>query len=411
MAVSYRSLAKERGRTVAGTFDNGPTVGKVIRDADTMRQHARYVIELDHHGDVVDHYLNDSKAHHVDCIVVLAPAKFMSKQVDQAVALEIGFSRFVPYKMTEFKASKPGKKKQVKIIQERTRVGTLPWNVMERLLPVLWHAIQVCVDKRMETWTRARFVQEYDGKRGLKVYEAWITIRIPKDQPHLFAVLRLKDEKDRCSPGKNYAFSAEIIHREISSFRKLKASYHGNYPDEIIKGSGSLRMIADWMKKNIKYRGYTDRSFDAIRKLLAKHASESRRIFDEVCRIFKVPKAPCDKHLDEFEPLINDHKELLVRSCTLRPVRVARREQKRSEKTDKQGAKHALNCYTISILGSKEHMLRLEERNSYNRLSIEMPEKISPITFIPRNSEEDADIPWDPPHGELKTGTNDIIPF
>lgn len=411
MKISHRSLSEERSRTGKGTFAPGATVGKVIRDAENMREYARYVIVLDHSGDVVDHYLNDSKGHLIDSIVVLAPAKFLGECVDYAVALEIGLSRFVPYKMTEFKTNKPGKKKQVKVIQERTRVGTLPWGITTRLLPVLWRAIQICVDKRMETWTRARFVQEYFGQRGMSVYESWITIRIPKDQPLIYTVLRLKDEQDRTSPGKTYAASAEIIHREIGLFRKLKVSYRGAYPDEVIRGSSSLRMIADWMKKNIKYRAYTNRSFEAIHKILLGYDGESLRIFKELCRVFKVPNAPRDNQLDTFESSLGEHKELLLSGCTLRPCRVIKREQKRNAETEKKGPKHALDCYTISILGSKDHMRELDERNTRNRLAFETSAKPSQVEVI---SECDDDIPWDPPvcvGGNLSPDTDDEPPF
>lgn len=252
MSRYVHSPAGGLNRTPKGTFSAGHTLEKVHRDAAMMEKYAKYVIRLDESGNVTNHYRNKTLHRLVDCIVVLAPAKFCSEYVEQAVALEIGLSRFVPYRAAEFKDGQ-----QTHFLPERTKIGTLPWATIRRMLPILYHAIQTCVDKRMETWTRAKLVQENIGKRGMTVYESWLTIRIPKDQPLLYALLRLKDEADRKHVGRNYAFVAEKVIEEIACFRKLQASHREKYPDETIKKSTRLDMVTSWMKKNIKYLRYS----------------------------------------------------------------------------------------------------------------------------------------------------------
>lgn len=378
MKVDYRSLAKERIRTEAGKFATGVTIGKVERDAATMKEKALYVIELDSKGNVLKHYSNPPFHKLLDCIVVLAPAQFQGVRVAQAVALEIGLSRFVPYKATEVKSVRPNNKKQCEVVRERQHVGILPWKVTEKLLPILWLAIQICVDQKMEQWTKARLIQDpvedtsKPGSKNLFVYEAWITIRIPKNYPLIHAILRLKDEMDRTKTGKNYAHVAEIIRREFSLFRKLKASYKEDYPDEVLKKSKILYSLAGWIKKNIQFRGYTTRSVYAIRMLLQEKNLQDVTLFDDICRVFKVPKAPPDIFLDMCEPLLGNRKAQLVEDCSLRPCRVFKLEKKRKV--------HALECFTIAIIGGREHMERLDARNTRNRLNA-------------NQAQEDSDIP------------------
>ena len=366
MKVDYRSLAQERTRTEAGTFARGVTIGKVERDAATMKEKALYVIELDSKGNVLKHYSNPPFHKLLDCIVVLAPAQFQGVRVAQAVALEIGLSRFVPYKATEVKSFRPNNKKQCKVVRERQHVGVLPWKVTEKLLSTLWLAIQICVDQKMEHWTKARLIQDpiedisKSRPRNLVVYEAWITIRIPKDYPLIHAILRLKDEADRTKIGKNYTYVAEIIRREFNLFRNLKAFYKGDYPDEVLKKSNILYSLAGWIKKNIQFRGYTMRSVNAIRTLLQEKNSADVTLFDDMCRVFKVPKAPPDIFLDTCEPLLGNKKAQLVEGCSLRPCRVYKYEKKRKV--------HAQECFTIAIIGGREHMEWLDARNTRNRL-------------------------------------------
>jgi hypothetical protein len=340
-----------------------------------MEKYAKYVIRLDESGNVTNHYRNKARHRLVDCVVVLAPATFYGEYVEQAVALEIGLSRFVPYRAAEFK-----EREQTHFLPERTKIGTLPWSTVRRMLPTLYHAIQTCVDKRMETWTRAKLVQENIGKRGMTVYESWLTIRIPKDQPLLYALLRLKDEADRKHVGRNYAFVAEKIVEEIACFQRLQASHRGRYPDETIKKSARLAVVTSWMKKNITYRGYTKRSLEIVRALIAEQDIESLHIFDRACKIFKLPSPRVDTFLDQSEKSLGKEKEKLLGDCTLHPCHVVKREKKRTQ--------HAKNCFTISIFGSKEHMIRIDRRNVANRLSGSQAKSSKDLP-------SDDDIPWD----------------
>lgn len=274
--MSYHTLSKERTRAKTGTFTKTPTVGKVIRDAKTMKDLASYVIELDTEGNVKNHYCNPPFGQILDCIVVLAPAKFQGVTVKQAVALEIGLSRFVPYKATEIKAVKPGNKKQCHVIPHRQYIGTLPWEVVQKILPTIWLAIQICVDAKMERWTKAKFVQESPkgkqrlGTRRLVEYEAWITIRVPKEYALIYAVLRLKDEYDKLQPNKNYATVAETACLEFDFFRKLNPLCAGSYSDEVIEKSSTLSSFAEWIKRKIEVHGYTSRSIKDLRRLLGE---------------------------------------------------------------------------------------------------------------------------------------------
>lgn len=368
------SLAKERTREKTGRFHKGFTIGKVERDAVVMEEYSRYVIKLDDEGNVQEHYSNPPFGEIIDCIVVLAPAIFQGKRIEKSVALEIGLSRLVPFKSTEIKAVRPDRKKQCWIIKSRTQLGTLPWDVMLKIMPTLWFAIQFCIDEKLSEWKQARLIQTFDrNQKGFAVYESWMTIRVPKDQPLLYAVLRLKDELGRLEPEKNYAYLADYFQERFDEFRLLNAYYQGEYPDEVMKRSNNLYVVASQIRKNILYRGYTSRSVESIRGLLGKKDRKNVLFFDEVLRVFKVPCAPRDDFLDMYEPKLGGAKDEILSQCPLRPCRVIKRENKRTT--------HAQDCFTIGIIGSLDHLISLTNRNIQNRLNSDIPNDDYDVTF------------------------------
>ncbi|MFA5131997.1 MAG: hypothetical protein WC444_01565 [Candidatus Paceibacterota bacterium] len=388
MKPDHSSLAKERSRTGIGTFTEGGTVGKAIRDAEVMERRAMYVIKLDDKGNVREHYRNPPFETLLDCIVVLAPAIFQGVRIEEAVAMEIGLSRTAPGKAIEIKADRPDCKKQKEVIQQRLHIGILPWHVVEKLLPTLWIAIQQCIDKKMEGWTRARFIQSPDSgsenrnKKRLCVYESWMTIRVPKEYALVYTILRLKDESDKLKPGKNYAEVAESVSRELNLFRNLNPSHHERYSDEVLKRSGTLRWMADWMKKKVEFHGYTMRSLKAVRKLLKERSPQDLALFNTVCRVFRVPEAPPDIFLDVHEPLLGNKKKQLLLECPLRPHRVYKYEKRR-----KLTHAHAPDCFTIAIVGSHAHLEKLDARNTLNRIKTARETR----KFVP---DDDSDIPF-----------------
>jgi hypothetical protein len=284
----------------------------------------------------------------------------------------------VPYKATEYTVTKPGNKKQVRVIQKRARIGRLLFTCVARLLPSLYKAIQSAVDETMEKWTHAKLIQEYVPGVKTAVYESWCTIRIPKDQYLLYGILRLKDEEDKILPGKNYAYTSERVHEEFVQFRKRSRLYGGEYPDDVVKESSSLHMIASWFIKNIKFGGYSSRSIDAVTKLLHLYDSHDEELLMQVLRVFKVPEAKKDNILEMCEQELGEQEmRQFVSTCVLRPCHVAKRDKKRT--------KHAANCFSIGIFGTRDHLIKLTERNISNRLG-----------GVSRDTphEEDADIPF-----------------
>jgi hypothetical protein len=364
MTLRRSALSKERKRTKTGRFHEGVTVGKIIRDATIMKEKSRYVIEIDSEGNISKQYDNPPFDRLINCIVVLAPAVFQGVFIERAVCLEIGFGRFVPYKATEIKAVKPNKKKQCTVVQARHRLGVLPWDIIRKLLPTLWVIIQACIDETMAGWTKARLVQDrlqVIGAPAFSIFEAWCSIRIPKDQPLLYALLRLKDEQDRFTLGKNYDHVVITLQKEFALFRSLNPLHHKKYSDEVLKKSKTLERVALRLKKNIDFRGYTTRTFAAIRSLLIERAPKDLSLFDDVCRVFKVKKPPVDSFLDVCELVLGAEKKELLSNCTLRPCRVI--------KYDKRRAKHADDCHTIGVFGSRDHMLHITNRNLLNKLN------------------------------------------
>lgn len=391
MKTTRHSLAKERLRDDRGNFAQGITVGKVIRDAKIMKHLASYVIEIDSEGNVLQEYSNPPFETLLDCIVVLAPVTFQGTYVHQAVVLEIGLSRFVPYKATEIKANRPGNKKQVKVINERRQTGILSWKVTQKILPAIWTAIQKCIDEKMEKWTKARLIQEavpgkyrLGTKRRLSVYESWMTIRIPKEYALIHAILRLKDESTKLEPGKNYAHVVETIRSEFDAFRMLNPLYRGKYPDEVLGKSKTLQIFAEWLSGKIERHGYTSRSIKAIRKLLKDGDSKDLSLFNHVCKVFTIPEALPDVFLDTYEPKLGSQKKQLISDCPLNPHRVYRYEKRRTTQ--------ARDCFTIAITGGREHMERLDIRNTNNRLLAAKLKEGEPV--VEDQESEDSDIPF-----------------
>jgi hypothetical protein len=387
MKTTRSSLAEERSRTPTGTFSQGVTIAKVIRDAKIMKFMASYVIEIDCKGNVIHQYGNPPFETLLDCIVVLSPIQFQDTHIDQAVVLEIGLSRFVPYKATEIKADRPDKKKQRYVIPSRQHVGTLPWQAVKKILPTIWTAIQICVDAKMERWTKARFVQEAVsekqplGTKRFAVYESWVTIRVPKEYALIYTVLRLKDECNKLQPNKNYVAVAETTRLEFEFFRKLNPLSRGNYTDEVVEKSVTLERVAKWIRRKINVHGYTSRSIKALRKLLRKGDSKDLSLFDKVYRVFKLPKAPPDIFLDTHEPMLGNQRARLLAECPLNPFFVNKYEKRRTTQ--------ARDCFTIAITGGREHMERLDIRNTQNRI---LAKKIKEGCVV--EHQEDFDIPF-----------------
>jgi hypothetical protein len=367
MTSVYKTLSKERTRTRQGTFAQGITLAKIKRDVEIFSNKASYVIELDIDGNVLEAYSNPPFEKLLDCIVVISPIVFEGAYIDQAIVLEIGISRFVPYKRTEVKANKPDKKKQCKVIHARSLVETLSWEKTQKILPALWRAIQFCVDSKMETWTRGTFIQKPRsiriGATYFPAYEAWIMIRIPKEHVLLYAILKSKDEIDRSSPNKNYHSSSELISEEFNFFMKLYGYEKKEHSEDTIKKSEILEKVAKRIERKIKQGSYTKRSIEAIKNMLrTKQRGETFvSLFDSLFHIFDIPEPTNDVFLDEYEPLLKEKGiQNLVDTCTLRPMVIHRCDAVRKS--------HASNCLSIAIIGSREHLERLDIRNTNNRL-------------------------------------------
>ncbi|MBP6948899.1 MAG: hypothetical protein KBC41_03580 [Candidatus Pacebacteria bacterium] len=361
-----QSLSKKRvKRLTKSTTAADITVAKVTRDAAIFLNRASYVIELDVDGNVLEDYSNPPFESLLDCIVVIAPIQFDGKTI-KAIVLEIGISRFVPYKRTQIKTDKKDKKNGREIIYARNLVEPLSWEKTQKILPTLYKAIQFCVDSKMEKWTRARLIQStrytQNNSTYFLPYEAWIMIRIPKEYSLLYAILKIKDQIDRSIPNKNYDASSTLIAEEFIFFMKVHPNEETDYSDSVIKKSFTLAKIATRINKKIKSGVYTTRSIVVIKNLLRVKGGETFvLLFEKLFSVFDITEPKNDVFLDEHEFLLREMDALhLIDSCNIKPMVIHRCDVVRKI--------HASDCFSIAIVGSRDHLEKLDLRNTENRL-------------------------------------------
>ncbi len=144
------------------------TLGKIKRDAENMRQYARFSIVLE--GGVprvIDNgHLFRTGQPFAHLVAVLGPVRHQGVLVDQAVLLEIGYFRTRPYmQLEERKRSGDGRW----FLKDRVRVRKISDHELRVAYPLIEQCLAQIVLERRETWK-----PESREKRYLKSGAGWV---------------------------------------------------------------------------------------------------------------------------------------------------------------------------------------------------------------------------------------------
>jgi hypothetical protein len=347
-----------------------PPVDKVINDGKRMFEHARYVIVLDQNGRVTQSFENPPFGKTlVDCLVVLAPLMYRNTWVAQAVLLEIGFRRFVPYAQTEYRVN--GK---IKAIKPRRPVCKLSDKVMVELLPHIGNAIQVCVNSIIMTWEKSIPIQV--RVVGNYTYIASIFVKIPEEEKIFCAVVRFAEFRLRLSPSMTLGSCAILLKKTCERFIKASWRYKtesGDYLNSRVRKSGDANFIADTLRTRIKFRGYTRQMVDEMLALVGKEGSPERELINQIWKLYKIPVPVRDTALDVLEKEYGHLKSQLLSRWKLGNFISYRHQRKRMS--------HARGALTISVLGSEVELRKMIVEHDKNRKG-------------PTEDEDDEDIPF-----------------
>ena len=372
-----------------------PLAQKVQIDGERMYNHARYVIVLDIHGTVIESFENPPFGNIVDCLVVLAPVRHRSENIEKSVVLEIGFRRFLPFAKTEyrpdgkpertprFKGKVNPKKKiprsergRTEIIYNRVPVARLSDALVEKILPEVCIGVQNCVNSIISEWKNSVPIQTRGQAYNSYVHIASIFVRIKEEEKLLCAVARFGEIRYRLTGTRTLASTATLIKKLSKRFisqHELYKTQQGDYLNRAVKNSEDADFIAQVLSLRIKYRGYTKQMIDRMLTLVGKGNSNERKLIDQIWRIHKIPQPKVDEKLSELEKSYGAKKRKLLARWKL--------ENFISHRHEKRRVIHAQNCLTISVLGSHEELMKVVVERDKRKMQKE-------------TSECDADIPF-----------------
>lgn len=365
---------------IPASFEKGrvPTVQKVIRDGAKMYQFSRYVIVLDAIGNVIESFENYSSTEVVDCLVVLAPCVYKGASIDNAIALEIGFRRFVPYKQAEYRLPITETTYKICAIKDRLPVISLAKNLVLAILPELVKGIQRCVDSLIGTWQNSTPIQIRENKNGDQyTYIASIFARIPKQERLLCAAARFKETEFRLSktgPLATLAKKIQALCREFIAGNKRSKTEQGDYLQRSIKKSHTIWLIEEALNKRIKYRKFTEQMIYRMLILVGKRNSPERKLLDQVFKVRAIAKPVKDIELEALEKEFGHSRKVILAKWSLTTFVSIRHASKRTL--------HASDCLTVAVLGSHKELEKMIQARDNRRVT----------TYV--QGEEDAEIPF-----------------
>jgi hypothetical protein len=340
----YRAFGGRRGK---------PLITKVVRDGELMYDHARHVIVIDKQGRVTENFENH-RPHLVNCLVVLGPVVYEKKQVSQAVLLEIGFKRFVPYAQAEYLVGK-----RVVAIKPRSPVARLSDETTFALLPEIKNGIQRVVDNSIMAWKKTLPIRtlvsrskDVMGKKTDHVFYAVsrIFVKVPIEEPLLCAAMLLAEREWRGGAGMHFDTLAKSTKGKLKDYLLLSGTRDVNrLTDEQIKKANMCYVIADMFKIRVRYRGYKQYAMETILRGIGSVNSPERILLERIFKLFKVPEAPVE-HLP-FKLDSTQSSRVLKLLKGLSCYRSARHESKRK--------KHSTNSIVFTVLGSMDKMEKM----------------------------------------------------
>lgn len=307
----------------------GPTIEKVIRDADSMYCHARYVIVLDECGAVTER-INRSVGYLANYLVVIAPVLYKNKLI-YSIVMEIGISNCVPYQRVRWTFS-----------GDDVRYGILPRKLIAQLtnkkiielLPIVSFALQGIVDVGVSHRKRLMWVKTGKDKREMPI---GIFITIPNNLSPLAYVCLEKDFTTRVEG--HLSIVVQLIKDELNTLK------FGYYPDKQLKRFKVVQNLAVVLSE----ARYSKLFLEVIRRSLGKETTKVRALFEQVIDLYKIQMSPMSE-MDQLYFKLKDEwqnsRSSLVESF---PISV-----QTHPKRDRNRMLRAKNCIRVEIHPSEE---------------------------------------------------------
>lgn len=312
------------------SFDQkaGPPVDKVIRDADVMYSHARYVIVLNEIG-VVTERINRSVGYLANCLVVIAPTYYKNHFV-YSVVMEIGIGRTVPYvELTRQVMDSISLR-----VNSRNPVAQLTYAKTLELLSVLSDVLQGIVDEGVAH--RKKLVWVKTGKDN-KELPIGIFIAIPRSlSPLVYACL----EKDFTTRVEGHI--SVVIQLIKDDLNTLRFAY---YPDKELKRLKAVDKVAHVLSD----AKYPEHFLEVIRNSLGKRTKKVRALFEQIIDSYKIPVGTSNENDELYLKLREDwyvHRKMILAAFRVSVQAHPKRDAFRSS--------HAKNCIRVEIHPSEE---------------------------------------------------------
>lgn len=437
-----------------------PLRAKVQADAQRMYEHARYVIVLDGTGNVLEARPNRRQDDNViDCLAVFAPVTYLGSDFDKSVVLEIGFRRFVPYAQTEYSLNsstkrgsrlrrrkgdmreaisalrKPRRDRTLRLtIPARVPVTCLSDDALFDLLPTITEGAQRCVDDIALTWEKTlgysiRWARGGNRMTGIFLMKhelaPCLSVRIPSEIKLLCATAAFAEMEWRKQPGHHLEKRADAIKDMLKSFLRPKRQRgkngDGDFEDDFVRASETCHWVSDRLRKIIEH-GYSPAMVEVMLDFVGPPESVARKLVEQIWRVYKIPHPKRDQEFEAFRFKYGELKDFLLERWHITNYRNLRLERIREDEyvVTKDGQKrkknyfHAATSYTFTVFVSKDCQAKMTEAycaRKEQEAKTNSVQPVQPISMVDSSPEEEDEIPWDTPHGKLKTGTDDDIPF
>ncbi len=369
LITSLRKESMMDSFLVMRSFPKGkePTLAKVIRDGENMYCEARHVIVLDERGEITYEEYRPT-AYTGNYIAVFAPTVYKGEEIRLAVALEIGFSRSVPYQW--FEKWHDGKKVTRTF---RRPIIKLSDEEVIHLLPTLSRAIQHIVDQDVSHRRNLIYhtsTTPYGGKaKKGKELASGKFITVPNDESVLVFACLAKDSEAR-----NKIQLSEFVSMTNKRLSKLKYAY---YPKGELKRFSGVQETAEILVE----ADYPLHFAEVIRRKLGKETGKVRSLFEQIVEVFEIKfkETTYEKdllHASLSQVLNGKTKNILGRfniSVTNHPKRDADKLLYAEEHGHNPA--HAVNCIRVEILPSREAIEKTHPVQSDGTRYVNLSEK------------------------------------
>lgn len=316
------------------------TVAKLVRDAENIRQYARFVIVLKG-GTGVEVIDNGTRRvqglPYARIIAVLGPARYKEDLLEEGNLLEIGYSRARPYASTELSKNGGRSHQRGRFLKQRPRVRLLSDEEMARVYPHIVDCMRVIVLESSEHWeTRTWHIKKRPGyTKGPGEVGRGIYFTVSHSDRHLHRQFGLEDVRHR---------EDTYILRHVSWIPQLLKRFGSTqYTPRQLKSFARIRRIAEMLAQ--------DHYTPFYRMVLCRHFeddSHERVLLNSIVKAFNI-----DVSLTEQEAHVFESSSVSLPSFeTLRCYRISR-----------QPTVHARGATVFELFLEKEYRLSLEERS------------------------------------------------